>query len=404
MNYKEGKCLLLPTLLFVLLFFDFFGDQLAFILSSTLIHRVKMPQYPPKPHSTNKVEQQTLRHVYSHYSPISVAITLIIIATAFVPVGVLVLVIGDRATMLRFRYDNISKYSYTIGDAGEHAVDFSFNGSTYSSGVKTRVSFSLSKSIAAPIYIEYHLNPFYQNYRWFGASLDRSQLRGGTAEVSEYCEPFRFPGEYTGNRGPGYYTPCGALAWTLFNDSISLYKKDSTLICDGGAFTIEGDTLNADNKCKKKGIALSRDVKKSFKAPSEKTSNSGPAWKAGGDSAAEDPYLKEGYYYGEPGHKIPSSLDEDLMIWMNIALMPEFANTYRIIVEDLAAGDYYFDITEQFATWPYSSEKYVQLSTRTWVGIKSDVLGILLITLGSFSFVVALSLIVLACCLGQQCG
>ncbi|KPI88980.1 hypothetical protein ABL78_1946 [Leptomonas seymouri] len=283
-----------------------------------------------------------------------------------------------------------------MGDAGQYAVNFDFNGATYSTGTVARVNFKLYKSLTAPIYIEYVLDPFYQSYRWFGASVDTSQLRGGTSDLTTHCNPYRYPGENTGEDVSGYYSPCGALPWAIYNDSIALYKGDATLICDGGKFGADGTSQIPNNNCRKKGIALAEDVRSSFKAP-KSISGHGPMWKAGGDPTATDPYQKAGYYYREPGHKIPSSLDEDLMVWLHMAFMKKVTKTYRIIEVDLPAGDYYFEILEQYATAPIAGRKYVQLSTRSWVGEKNHVLGALLIVTGGSGFMMAIALLIFQC-------
>lgn len=355
-----------------------------------------MSTIPPKPHSKSRLEQQELQHLYVRHSPLEVAAVFFIIAIVSIPLGIVAIVCGDRTRHVTYRYDNINNYKFEMGDAGVHAVDFNFNGTSYSTGAVARVNFTLNHSLTAPIYIEYVLDPFYQNYRWFAASVDTSQLRGGTSDMTKYCHPYRYPGENTGESVSGYYSPCGAFPWSMYNDSIALYKSDATLICDGGKFDLNGTSQIANNHCRKKGIALKEDVKSSFKAP-KSISGHGPMWKSGGDASATDPYQQAGYYYREPGHKIPSALDEDLMVWLNMAFMKKVTKTYRIIETDLPAGEYYFEILEQFATAPINGRKYVRLTTRSWIGENNHVLGILLIVVGGVGFVMGLALLILQC-------
>ncbi|KAG5496111.1 hypothetical protein JKF63_02412 [Porcisia hertigi] len=357
-----------------------------------------MSPLPPKPHSKNSLEQQQQRHIYVRHTPLSVSIVFMVLAVVSIPLGVVVIKSGDQTTKLDFRYDHYNNYKHSIAPAGELAVDFPFNGTVLSTGIKTRLDFSLSSSLTAPVYMQYRLHPFYQNHRLFASSIDYEQLRGGTSDLIPLCQPFRFPGEATGDTVSGYYSPCGAFPWSMFNDSISLFKNDGTLICDGGAFTVDGSSRVAGNNCKKTGIALARDVKSRFKAPGVIPGH-GPMWKADGDPSATDPFLKEGYYFKEPGHKIPSSLDEDLMVWSNMAFTSNVVKDYRIITVDLPAGDYFFEITEHFPTSAYSSRKYVQLSTRSWIGGRSHLLGIALILLGSVAFTLGVALLSLQCIL-----
>lgn len=356
--------------------------------------RLRMPSaMTERPHEKNRTEQQTLYHIYPQHTSLPVAITLMIITVLCLPIGAAIIAASDRAALLDFRYDHISKYSYVQGSSGVYAVDYTFDGAIYSTGINTIVKFTLQKSLAAPIYIQYGLTNFYQNFRQFGESIDFVQIGGGREKVTDSCEPFRYPGEFTNSRVPGYYNPCGALAWSLFNDTFRLSSDVGTLICDGAAFSASGDSLNPNNKCSKRGIALKSDVKTS-KEP-KPSADPGPMWSAAGDSSASDPFLNEGYYYGEPGHRIPSSIDEDFIVWTSIAYLGDFNKVYRIINEDIPAGDYYFSITELFDSRQYSGEKHVQLITRTWIGGRNYPLGILLTALGSVSFVVAIAVIAL---------
>ncbi|GET91382.1 hypothetical protein, conserved [Leishmania tarentolae] len=351
-----------------------------------------MASPPVKPHMKNRLQQQQLPHIFARHSPLSVSIAFFILTVVAIPIGIIVIVSGDRTTRLVVRYDHINNYKFAMGAANELAVNFPFNGTTYSSGVKTRVMFSLPHSLTAPVYMQYRLKPFFQNYRFFTFSVDYLQLCGKASVVSKLCSPYRFPGEVTGNIVPGYYSPCGAYPWAMFNDSISLYKVDGTLICDGGAFTANGTSLAEDNKCMKSGIARRSDVKERYRSPREIPGH-GPMWSAEGNSSATDPYLREGYYYEEPGHKIPISTDEDLIVWLDVAFMSDVTKDYRILNVDLPAGNYYFEITEQYPTAPYASEKFVQLETRSWIGGRSHVLGSLLIIMGGTAFIMAVSLL-----------
>ncbi|KAG5494535.1 hypothetical protein JIQ42_02144 [Leishmania sp. Namibia] len=351
-----------------------------------------MARLSPKPHLKNRLEQQQLPHIYARHSPLSVSVVFFILAIAAIPIGVVIIVSGYRTVRLDYRYDHINSYKFQMGASGQFAVDFTFNGSVFSAGVKTRLPFSLQQSIGAPVYMQYRLRPLFQNFREFGSSLDLAQLRGGTDEVLKECSPFRFPGEVFGVTVPGYYNPCGAFPWSMFNDSVSLYKADGTLICNGGAFTANGTSQVAGNQCRKKGIALPKDFNTRFKPPMP-IPGRGPMWSAGGDPSSTDPYLHEGYYYREPGHKIPSSLDQDLMVWLDQAFTADVTKDYRIITVDLPAGDYFFEITEQYPTAAYSTQKFVQLSTRTWIGEKNHLLGALLIVMGSAALFMAVTLL-----------
>ncbi|CCW70553.1 unnamed protein product [Phytomonas sp. Hart1] len=239
--------------------------------------------------------------------------------------------------------------------------------------------------MSAPIMIQYGIKNFNQNYMKYAQSVDHNQLQGGRNVITSKCKPFRYPGEFKGKNVNGHYSPCGAIAWSLFNDTISLYKTPKNIICDGGAFDVDGNCLLESNKCAKNGIALHSQVRIRQNSP-DKTSNPEPMWTNKGDMSSSDPYLQHGYYFGEPGHKIPSITDEDFIVWSNLAYLPDFFNNYRIVNTDLEAGDYYFNITEQYDVVSFSGQKYVRLISYNWLGEKQYILGILLLSIGCIFF------------------
>lgn len=361
---------------------------------------------PARPYSRGclgSFQQQRLTSCFVIYSPIPVALALFSVALVCIPIGVMEIVYTGRAKSVDHRYDNINNYKFQSSDSLVYPHVFSFNGTEHSMGTRTFVSFELTQTLMAPVLLMYSLKDFHQNFRSFVSSIDPQQLYGKTSKIITDCKPFQRPGELQGKKQSGYYSPCGSIAWSMFNDTFALYKlssknfdgstvpSDATLICDGSQFDKNGDSLLASNQCTKKGIALPSSTY-SYKEPATETDNSGPIWMFGGDSSASDPFLKEGYYYGEPGHVIPSTVDEDFIVWSEPALLPDFQNIYRIINTDLAAGDYLFDITELFS---FPGEKHVVLATRNWLGSKHLVLGILTVVLGAFSMISAFFVIFL---------
>lgn len=363
---------------------------------------------PPRPHEKNRVVQQTLPHLYPHHTPIPVALTLVLIAVVLIPIGVATIVASDRVTEVKFRYDEVNNYRHVEGGPADYPYTFPFQGATLSSGARVRKKITLEKSLTAPIYIQYRLHNFYQNFRQYVTSIDTSQLLGNTGGLYDECEPYRFPGEAQKDEQPGYYSPCGLIPWSMFNDTFALYKvPDGTvvdeasatvpataiLICDGAAFSAEGKNLLPKNQCHKTGIALNSDATVRFKPAKEIPKYSGPMWMAGGDPTSADPFLQHGYYYAEPGHPIPLSTDEDLMVWARLAYLGEFAKMYRIIDVDLPAGDYFFDVVERFPVSQFEGRKYFQLVTRNWIGGRNHVLGILLIIFGGISFISAVAVL-----------
>eukprot|EP00796_Vickermania_ingenoplastis_P013353 gene13353-9185_t len=362
---------------------------------------------PRKPYSKGWLgafQQQKVKSTYVLYTPIPTAVLILAIALCCIPLGVVEIVYSKRAKIIQYRYDSINHYAFEMSEGSSHAHSFMFNGQTYSMGSTTFLKFELKETLAAPVLLMYHLKGFHQNYRNYLISKDAEQLYGRSTKIISDCRPFKYPGEFQGDTVEGYYSPCGSIAWSLFNDSFALYRlasnsfdgstipADSVLICDGAQFDEDGNSLLQDtNKCTKKGIALESSVF-SIREPSTDTDNSGPIWMAGGNPSSDDPFLKGGFYYKEPGHLIPAAVDEDFIVWSESALLPDFYNIYRVIHADLEAGHYLFDITELYQ---FPGEKHVALATRNWLGGNHLALGIITLVLGGLAFISSLVIVLL---------
>lgn len=356
---------------------------------------------PPKPLSNGFVGlifQQRLPGFYVVYIPWKVVVTLVVIAVLCIPLGIVSIVCSSRSISYDFRYDNISNYKFQMSSSTDLPYKFPFMDSTYSMGKTTYLPITIEKTLKSPSLIKYRLTRYYQNFRTFSISKDESQIDGGQNLIMDDCKPFKYPGEIQKDLQSGFYSPCGSIPWALFNDSFRLYKlnsekfngneipSDAILICDGALFDSNGNSVSSSNKCSKKGISLNA-LKKSFSPPSENTKNSGPMWSHGGNSASSDPFLKHGYYYREPGHEIPETIDEDFVLWAFTAYLPDVRNLYRIIDVDLEPGDYLFDITELY---PVPGEKHVILEKDTMVGASHFEIGGVLFSVGILSVVSAI--------------
>ena len=364
-----------------------------------------------KPHSDNKFKQQDTPHFYTRHSAKTVISSLLVTAIIFIPLGAAIVVASDSIFELNIRYDDVQGYKYTTSCAT--AYSFAFNGSTTAQGCNTKKVFTLAKSVPQPISLSYRLVQFHQNYRQYATSRDDRQLAGQSTDPASYCNPIRVPGD-TVQRFPSIpgssltyssfvYSPCGLIAWSMFNDTIDLYKVPSAaqvvvtnpvpsnaqVVCLGSKFDAKGNSLNSSNLCKKTGIALTPDVKTRFADP-----GGSMIWTGAGNATSQDPYLAGGYYAFEPAHRIPSATDEDFIVWARTASMPDFRKLYRIITQDLPAGDYLLDIGEFFDVASFNGEKHVIIATTSWIGGTNYVLGVSVLVMGCLSFVLAIAVVV----------
>lgn len=84
-----------------------------------------------------------------------------------------------------------------------------------------KIDFELKEGFTGQVYMYYGLSNYYQNHRRYVKSRDDDQLLGVlSAEPSADCYPFQKVGE----KG---VVPCGAIANSLFNDTLKIKKKDS---------------------------------------------------------------------------------------------------------------------------------------------------------------------------------
>lgn len=153
-----------------------------------------------------------------------------------------------------------------------------------------------------PIKMYYELHNFYQNHRRYVKSKSDAQLRGENVSVTvlnEACTPIVVVENGSIEVANDFLLPCGLQANTMFNDSFILVEID------------EFDNATVVNMTKK-GIAWESDVEHKYKNPSK--------------------YI--------PGVRtIPDLTDEDFIVWMRPAGLPNFRKLYRHIDGDLV-GDF----------------------------------------------------------------
>jgi len=206
------------------------------------------------------------------------------------------------------------------------------------------VTIDVKTRMKAPVYLYYRLDNYYQNHRRYVKSRNDNQLRGEL--VTSYsslsdCDPYISDGSSSDPNK--YYFPCGLIAKSVFNDTFALFS--------GGGSPVP---------LRKEGIAWASDREKKFKNPPQ----------------------------GTPGIRvIPDLEDEDFIVWMRTAGLPDFKKLYRIIDQDLEVGTYTILITSRYPVESFSGKKHFVLSTTTWIGGKNPFLGYAYIVVGAICLV-----------------
>lgn len=140
--------------------------------------------------------------------------TFFIIGIAFIPIGVTLLYFSNEVREHIVDYTHCNKTGTTQTCAEIiHADPSAF--------CQCEVEFDIDRDMVGDVYMYYGLSNFYQNHRRYVKSRDDNQLLGmlGQASSSD-CSPFRV----TDDDRP--IAPCGAIANSLFNDTLTIHSND----------------------------------------------------------------------------------------------------------------------------------------------------------------------------------
>jgi len=263
---------------------------------------------------------------------------------SFFVIGIVFIPIG--AVLFTFSnalYDNPVRYDDKCGDTPTCEVTFE------------------NLNLKAPVYMYYKLDNFYQNHRRYTRSRNDNQLAGVVVQnitALTDCEP---RASVNGSSDPDdFYLPCGLIAWSQFNDS----------------FVLRSNTDNTTVPLRKNGIAWSSDLTTRFNNPPANT----------------------------PGVRVIADFqDEDFVVWMRTAGMPNFRKLYRIIDQDLQ-GNFTVFIRNNFPVREFEGAKYVVLAEVSWMGGKNPFLGIAYLVVGGVCFLLGVVFLIVHLVSGRKLG
>ncbi|XP_061599158.1 cell cycle control protein 50B [Cololabis saira] len=288
----------------------------------------------------------------------------VLIGLAFIGIGVALFVTSQNTQVLEMDYtgvDNGSPCSKCIIPGVRNCV--------------CKLTFSIDSLFKGPVFFYYGLSNYFQNYRRYGVSKDDNQLSGDLdyfETPSDTCSPY----EYENNKP---IVPCGSVANSMFNDTFKLYRlvsgREQLVPFDG------------------KGIAWWTDYNIKYRNPSVT-----PLKNAFNGTTKPTFWSKPAYELDTSDPSNNGFVNQDFLVWMRRAALPNFRKLYRRITGDgyeegLPAGNYSLQISYNYPVHDFDGRKKVVFSNVSWMGGKNDFLGIAYLVVGSMC--IAMSIVML---------
>ncbi|XP_006004105.1 cell cycle control protein 50A [Latimeria chalumnae] len=300
-----------------------------------------------------------------------------VIGLIFIPIGIGLLVTSNNIKEFEIDYTGANSSSPC-----SKCFDVSLWNLT--SPCRCTVHFTLTQAFEGHVFMYYGLSNFYQNHRRYVKSRDDSQLNGDENSLrnpSKECEPYRTRNSGTGNVP---IAPCGAIANSMFNDTLELNHIDP----NGTAVPIP---------LVKKGIAWWTDKNVKFRNPSGNLTS----LEASFQGTTKPVNWPNPVYMLDPKDSDNNGfINEDFIVWMRTAALPTFRKLYRRIEKStlgltLQPGNYTLEVTYNYPVSSFDGRKRMILSTISWMGGKNPFLGIAYITVGSICFFLGVVLLII---------
>ncbi|XP_062323326.1 cell cycle control protein 50A-like [Osmerus eperlanus] len=296
-----------------------------------------------------------------------------VIGLIFIPIGIGLYVTSNNIKEFEIDYTGVDMSSPCFNCS----QSFSWNSSRPCTCV---LPFSLEQPFESNVFMYYGLSNFYQNHRRYVKSRDDSQLNGDSGSLtkpSKECEPYAF------NENKAI-APCGAIANSMFNDTLELFYFDP-------------NGTRVQIPLMRKGIAWWTDKHVKFRNPDANNPNLTAVFQG----TTKPINWRKPVYELDDDLENNGFINEDFIVWMRTAALPTFRKLYRIIQKKnnmtptLPRGNYTLEVTYNYPVRSFEGRKRMILSTISWMGGKNPFLGIAYITVGSVCFFLGVVLLII---------
>ena len=245
------------------------------------------------------------------------------------------------------------------------------------------ITMSIENTLPGPVYVAYELNNFYQNYYSYSTSRSYDQTHGVNQTVKQltsYCGKNNYITTTLPNSTTTVvYEPCGLVAHSFFNDSITLLNND-----------VEMDESN---------IAWDSDVDFLYQNPGN--------WNDTRDQVNEYEFLYETYgdsKYAQ-GFYDKNYLNEHFIVWMRAAAFNKFKKPYGILHDGIEVPEgqdrvlLQFNVSDDFNVNQFNGSKAISIRTAQALGAGGSQIGFawLQVGLGAFALLCAFALALQLC-------